>query len=97
LERLRELEAEVVIGRVADEHSGFGLSGSAKALLAPGREVALAPVKEVADAASAPRMLYLRWPFGHALGEPGNVAQQRTNLHDMLFHSESRVTAWAGD
>jgi D-proline reductase (dithiol) PrdB len=40
LERLRELEAEGVIGRVADEHFGFGLSGSAKALIAPGREVA---------------------------------------------------------
>ena len=39
LERLRELEAEGVIGRVADEHFGFGLSGSAKELLAPGRAV----------------------------------------------------------
>ncbi len=40
LERLRELEAEGVIGRVADEHFGFGFSRSAKALIAPGREVA---------------------------------------------------------
>jgi len=40
LERLRELEAEGVIGHVADEHFGFGLSGSAKALIAPGQEVA---------------------------------------------------------
>ena len=39
LERLRELEAEGVIGRVAGEHYGFGLSGSANELLAPGREV----------------------------------------------------------
>jgi D-proline reductase (dithiol) PrdB len=46
--------------------------------------VALALVKEVALAAHAPRFLYLHWPFGHALGEPGNVAQQRTVLHDML-------------
>ena len=46
--------------------------------------VALARVKEVALAAHAPRFLYLHWPFGHALGEPGNVAQQRTVLHDML-------------
>jgi hypothetical protein len=29
-------------------------------------------------------MLYLHWPFGHALGEPGNVLQQRTVLHDLL-------------
>jgi hypothetical protein len=46
--------------------------------------VGLALVKEVAVAARAPRFLYLHWPFGHALGEPGNVAQQRTVLHDML-------------
>jgi hypothetical protein len=29
-------------------------------------------------------MLYLHWPFGHALGESRNVAQQQTVLHDML-------------
>jgi hypothetical protein len=29
-------------------------------------------------------MLYLHWPFGHALGEPGNVEQQRTVLHDLF-------------
>ena len=46
--------------------------------------VGLALVKDVAVAARAPRFLYLHWPFGHALGEPGNVAQQRTVLHDML-------------
>lgn len=46
--------------------------------------VALALVREVAVAARAPRFLYVRWPFGHALGEPGNRAQQRTILHDML-------------
>jgi len=46
--------------------------------------VSLALVKEVAVAAHAPRFLYLHWPFGHALGEPGNIAQQRTVLHDML-------------
>lgn len=46
--------------------------------------VGLALVKEVAVAAHAPRFLYLHWPFGHALGEPGNVSQQMTVLHDML-------------
>ena len=44
----------------------------------------LALVKEVAVASNAPRFLYLHWPFGHALGEPGNIEQQRTLLHDML-------------
>ncbi|MGE5344695.1 MAG: hypothetical protein ACM3JH_01975 [Acidithiobacillales bacterium] len=51
--------------------------------------VGLALVKEVAIAAQAPRFLYVHWPFGHALGEPGNVAQQRTVLHDMLSMATS--------
>ena len=46
--------------------------------------VCLGLVREVAVAFRAPRMLYLHWPFGHALGEPGNIAQQATVLHDML-------------
>ena len=46
--------------------------------------VGLALVKDVAVAARAPRFLYLHWPFGHTLGESGNVAQRRTVLHDML-------------
>jgi hypothetical protein len=46
--------------------------------------VGLGLVKEVAVAARAPRFLYLHWPFGHALGEPGNVLQQRTVLRDLL-------------
>ena len=40
LERLRELEAEHVIGRLADDHYGFGLMGSAKALMPAIKEVA---------------------------------------------------------
>jgi hypothetical protein len=39
LQRLRELEAEGVIGRVADRHYGFGLVGRAAELVAPGQEV----------------------------------------------------------
>ena len=44
--------------------------------------VALALVRELAIAVKAPRMLYLHWPFGHALGEPGNRLQQLAILHD---------------
>jgi hypothetical protein len=29
-------------------------------------------------------MLYLHWPYGHAMGEPGNVGQQRAILRDLL-------------
>jgi hypothetical protein len=46
--------------------------------------VGLALVREVAVAARAPRLLFVHWPFGHALGEPGNVEQQRAVLRDML-------------
>lgn len=51
--------------------------------------VGLALVKAVTEAAHAPRFLYLHWPFGHARGEPGKVAQQRTVLHDMLTMATS--------
>ena len=46
--------------------------------------VGLALLREVAVAAHAPRLLFVHWPFGHALGEPGRVEQQRTVLRDML-------------
>jgi hypothetical protein len=41
-----------------------------------------------------PRALYLRWPFGHPLGEPGNIAQQLTILHDAF---EFLYTAQPGE
>lgn len=31
-----------------------------------------------------PRAVFVRWPFGHALGEPFNRAQQRTIIHAAL-------------
>jgi len=40
IERLRELEAGHVIGRLADEHYGFGLEGSAEKLIPSIKEVA---------------------------------------------------------
>jgi D-proline reductase (dithiol) PrdB len=40
IERLRELEAEQVIGRLAEEHYGLGLMGSAKRLVPAIKEVA---------------------------------------------------------
>jgi len=39
-------------------------------------------LREVTEKVRPPRALYLRWPFGHPLGEPFNVAQQLTILHD---------------
>jgi D-proline reductase (dithiol) PrdB len=40
IERLRELEAEHVIGRLAEDHYGFGLMGSAEGLMPAIKEVA---------------------------------------------------------
>ena len=51
--------------------------------------VALALVRELAVAVKAPRMLFLHWPFGHALGEPGNRLQQLTILHDAFSMAQS--------
>lgn len=39
-------------------------------------------------------MLFLHWPFGHALGEPGNFNQQRTVLREMF--SLARVAPSSG-
>ena len=55
--------------------------------------VGLSLVREVAERVRGPRMLHLRWPFGHALGEPGAVDQQRTILHDMLSMARSAPRA----
>jgi hypothetical protein len=38
-------------------------------------------------------MLYLHWPYGHAMGEPGNVRQQRTVLRDLLSMARSAPRA----
>ena len=46
--------------------------------------VALALVRELAVIVKAPRMLYLHWPFGHALGEPNKRDQQYTVLHNVF-------------
>lgn len=32
----------------------------------------------------APRAVYLKWPYGSPMGEPGNALQQRRVLMDML-------------
>jgi len=37
--------------------------------------VALSVVREITEKTPPPRALFVRFPFGHALGEPGNRAQ----------------------
>jgi D-proline reductase (dithiol) PrdB len=57
--------------------------------------VALSIAREVAEKSPPPRSLYLRFPFGHALGEPGNRNQQLAVLElafRLLFEAEEPGT-----
>jgi hypothetical protein len=46
--------------------------------------VSISIQRELTEKARPPRALFLRWPFGHPLGEPFNIAQQRWVLRDAL-------------
>ncbi len=46
--------------------------------------VSLSLNRELSEKIGAPRTLYLRYPYGAPLGEPGNVNQQRAILRDMF-------------
>ena len=46
--------------------------------------VSLSIQRELTEKTRPPRALFLRWPYGHPLGEPFNVAQQRWVLLDAL-------------
>ncbi len=53
--------------------------------------VSISLVREITMQVRPPRALYLHWPFGHPVGEPFAVAQQRRILRDML-HALETVT-----
>lgn len=38
--------------------------------------------RQITEKVKPPRALYLHWPLGHPLGEPGNIKQQRRILFD---------------
>ena len=44
--------------------------------------VSISILRDVTEKVKPPRALFLRWPFGHPLGEPFNVPQQLTVLLD---------------
>lgn len=39
--------------------------------------IGISIVRSYSEKVKPPRTVHLRWPFGHPLGEPSNVAQQR--------------------
>lgn len=51
--------------------------------------VSISLVREITAQVRPPRALFVRWPFGHPLGEPFAAAQQRRMLRDMLRALES--------
>lgn len=48
--------------------------------------ISLSIVREITEKLSPPRALFLRFPFGHALGERGAVNQQLTVLRLAFEH-----------
>ena len=51
--------------------------------------VGISILKEVTQKVRPPRSVFLRYPFGHPLGEAFNVAQQRAILQDAITGLES--------
>ena len=46
--------------------------------------IGISILKEVTEKVRPPRSVFLRYPFGHPLGDAFNIAQQRTILLDVL-------------
>jgi hypothetical protein len=44
--------------------------------------IGISIVRDYTEKVRPPRSVFLHWPFGHPLGEPGNVLQQRTVLFE---------------
>lgn len=51
--------------------------------------IGISILKEVTEKVRPPRSVFLRYPFGHPLGEAFNIAQQRTILLDALAGLET--------
>ena len=53
--------------------------------------IGISIVRKYTEQTRAPRSVFLKWPFGHPLGEPGNVAQQRRVMED-AFKALEEIT-----
>ena len=40
--------------------------------------IGISIVREYTEKVKPPRTVFLKWPFGHPLGEPNHIAQQRS-------------------
>lgn len=46
--------------------------------------VSISIAKDLTEAVGVPRAVFVKWPLGHPLGEPGNGTQQRTMIFEAL-------------
>ena len=46
--------------------------------------VSISIAKDLTEAVGVPRAVFVKWPLGQPLGEPGNNAQQRTMIFGAL-------------
>ena len=46
--------------------------------------VSVSITRDLTESVGVPRAVFVKWPLGHPLGEPGNAAQQRTVIFDAL-------------
>jgi len=46
--------------------------------------IGISIVREYSEKVKPPRTVYLHWPFGHPVGEPGHRIQQRTVILEAL-------------
>jgi D-proline reductase (dithiol) PrdB len=46
--------------------------------------IGISIVREFTEKVKPPRTVFLRWPFGHPVGEPDNIPQQRAVVLEAL-------------
>ncbi len=46
--------------------------------------VSVSITRDLTESVGVPRAVFVKWPLGHPLGEPGKTAQQRTVIFDAL-------------
>jgi hypothetical protein len=46
--------------------------------------VSISITRDLTKSVGVPRSVFVKWPLGHPMGEPGNTLQQRTIIYDAL-------------
>lgn len=59
--------------------------------------VSISLEREITRRLAPPRALFVRWPFGHPLGEPGHELQQRWMLYQCFRDLRTRSRRQRGE